>query len=104
MALEEYQTPITKSILYSIDLKGGKSGVGENITPRITMIGGTATVYAADSATAPASLAEMVAIDTLVGMKSFLSIPRYLAIVEDGGTITSATLTSIEATDLGAIS
>jgi hypothetical protein len=100
MALEDYQTAIVVSKKYHINLKVN-SGLGENLKPRITVIGGTVTVYVSEEE--PANLAAMVAVEETVGMLAFESIPRYLAVVQDGGTVSSVVLTGIDAVDLGAI-
>jgi len=97
MALKNYQELINLNTLYEVNLKGGGSGLGETLSPRVLNIGGTITIYAADEA--PVGLTQaniatkMAELKADVTQQSFLSIPNYLAFV---GTSSELVLTSIE--------
>ena len=100
MAIKDYQTAILVSKKYATNIKS-QSGLGENLKARITIIGGTGTVYASEEE--PATLAEMALVEAAVSTGVVNTIPRYMAVVQDSGAITSVVLTSIDAEDLGAI-
>ena len=103
MALRNYQTAISLGTLYEIKLSAA-SGLGEGLAPRISVKGGTVSVYFSDSATQPATLAEMSLDKALAKSEFFNAIPVYMAVVQDGGTVSEVILSSIQIIEnLGAI-
>lgn len=105
MAVKDNQSIILLSNLYEISTIEGNRGLGENLAPRISASGGTFDLYISDKSTPPASLAEMSLDQSNIGSASFISVPRYLAIVQNAGTITEVVITALAVVeDLGAIS
>ena len=103
MALRNYQTAISLGTLYEIKLSD-KSGLGEGLAPRISVKGGTVSVYFSDSATQPATLSDMNLDKALTKSDFFNAVPVYMAVVQDGGTVSEVILSSIQIVqNLGAI-
>lgn len=110
MALEEYQSTLTLDTLYEVKLAPiGKSR--EQIAPSIWVNSGSVDVYASQSGTQPAALANMTlnTADTAIeGVASFdlqgNTIPRYIAVTQNTGTSTEIVLTGVSLNPLGAIS
>ena len=99
MALRDYQQIIELATLYEIRLKGGVSGMGDQIKPSIETIGGTVDIFVAQ--TLPVSPTTGMTIieggDDFVGNAAFEYLPRYLYITQAGGTTTSILLSGVEA-------
>lgn len=97
MALKSYQTLINLGTLYKVRLKGGVSGLGESLSPRVMSVGGTITIYAAEEEPVGLTLAniatKMALVKADVAVESFTSLPTYLAFI---GTSNELVLTSLE--------
>ena len=107
MALREYQTTFAVNTIYNINLKGGGSGLGETLKPRITSVGGTLTLYGSEDAPVGATLAnittKMALIKDDIAMEAFDSLPNYICAVQKSGTSTELVLTCIEKLDAGTV-
>ena len=107
MALKDYQETVTLGRLYKIQMLEGGRGLGESLSPRITVKGdgGSIDLYLADGSSDPASLAEMILQETGIKGVGFASITCYLAVTQNTGTIDEVILTGVKLVeDLGAIS
>ena len=105
MALKNYQTDASLNNLYSSILT---NGLGESLTPRITSIGGTVTVYGAEKLPVGLTLANIATKMALVGddvtIKSLESVPNFLAFVQKSGTVTELVVSCVAITSNGVIS
>lgn len=106
MALKAYQEQLQLGELYEISVRGGVKG-SEQINANIWVNSGTVDIYASNSATAPTTVTDMTLdeVDTGVGgTLTILTAPRYIAIVQNGGTSTEINASGLNITSLGAIS
>lgn len=103
MALRPNQQALSLLKLYEISQDNKYAGQ----TARIFINSGTVDIYGSDSATEPISLATMTlnSVNTAVsGIDEFSqSLPRYIAIKQNGGTTTEIVVTFLNAVDKGAI-
>ena len=107
MPLETNQEQIQLSTLYKVDAMS-KNDIQRDLNASIWIDSGSVDIYGSDSATQPASLAEMTlnANDTAVeGKRSFDSLTNYITVVQNTGTSTEVVISGVSVTDdLGAIS
>lgn len=107
MALREYQTDLALNTIHEIKLKGGGSGLGETIAPRITSVGGLVTLYGSENEPSGVTLAnvttKMALIKDNIAIESFKSLPNYIVAVQKSGTSTELVLTSIQLEDAGTV-
>lgn len=110
MALKEYQKTLTLDRLYEVKLAPIRYS-REQIAPSIWVNTGSVDVYASQSATVPAALANMTlneedtAIDGIASLDlQGNTIPRYIAVTQNTGTSTEIIATGLSILDLGAIS
>jgi len=105
MALKNYQTDASLNNLYSSILT---NGLGESLTPRITSIGGTVTVYGSEKLPVGLTLANIATKMALVGddvtIKSLESVPNFLAFVQKSGAVTELVVSCVTITSNGVIS
>lgn len=105
MALREYQTTFALNTIYNINLKGGGSGLGETLKPRITSIGGTLTLYGSENEPTGVNLAnvatKMALIKDNITIQAFESLPNYICAVQKSGASTELVLTCINLLDSG---
>ena len=103
MTLQNYQqteiggVPLAVNTLYSIQKKGGISGLGSQIEPNIETIGGTVNIFMSQTKPASGSSGMTEFSSASAGIVALPLIANYLYIAQVGGTTTSIILTGIEA-------
>jgi len=106
MAIESNQVSVNLNTLYKVDALS-KGDIQRNINASVWVNSGSVDIYASDSATAPASLADMTlnTDDTNVaGKNQIVALSNYIAFVQNTGTSTEVILSGVSAVDNGAIS
>lgn len=99
MTLKTYQTEIDGQTLYAIKLKGGVSGLGQQLKPNIEIIGGASDVYVSnvEPENAPTGMYIIENGEGLEGGAAFSYIPSYLYV---DGTPTTIVLSGLDAEEI----
>jgi len=107
MALEKYERSLSLSTLYRIGKTNTLLGfIGPQGLPNLSIEDGTVDVYGSNSATQPATLADMrVSVDTtgVYGVVPFGVVPKWIAIVQNSGTTNEVVSYGIDVQNFGAI-
>ena len=96
MALRKAQFAMNLATIYSL-IKFDDNY--DFATPRLFFKGGTVNIYASEEL--PASKAEMVLQHTNIGtIQSFETIPNYIYVEQNSGTVTSVIITGVNPTEV----
>ena len=103
----DFKEQLVLTNLYRVGLRGGVSGVGEQLAPSIWVNDGSVSIYVSNSETQPTSLAEMTLNDHdtgIEGIREFALIPTWMVITQVAGTSTEVVVSGLFAEDYGTIS